>query len=939
MKITKFGLLGILRLIATIPLFIIFLISSWYLISQYNINTNLKDLKYKFSIALDLVNLSKELDKEMIIMDPISKELNRKITDRTIEHIKRLHHNKMNLSNILNELNSLTQIRHTLDDPNINKSEISSYFRDINSLIKDEILKLRDYDISHRLNLFIFTFVSSYSNTISISAKRNLIANIINHRALDSKELLLWLDLIRNNKLDYGYLPDSLARSTIESIFNSNEYKQTMNNLSTFMIELIKNDSSNQYLTHKYYDLISQELGFAYQIQESINSQIESELDKFTQELLYNSIIAFIVWILSIILMFISYYTKNYIKANIYNLSKIIDKIKSVSSTNLPEGTTVTSLENGHKIINDALDKIIAQKDIAQSDSRSKTIFLTNISHEIKAPLNGIMGFIELLKSHSLGKDEKELIDIIEQSSQTFLKAINNIINIAKIESGNSKIYESEFLLYNIFDNIISSYFNRLMAKNLNLTYYIDPELMVTVFSDEEKIRQIAINLIDNAIKFTPNSGQITIYVKKISSTNDDISFNLSVKDNGIGISQSSIDKIFENFYTDENLSRTYGRTGLGLSIISHYAKMLGSKIEVQSQLKKGSEFKLNLTLKLHPHKDKNYANIFKGSKVSINKNDIDEENLEIINLYLQYLGVAVESNITPVIGKFKDEKNSKNIDYQELNHGFSPSLISLINALLNSLKSTQKFDLKILIATNDTSQKTKDMFEEICSNVDVVYDGKSLYELTLINNYDVIFTDIALDVQNAIIATTNIINTQDEKDIERTPIIAILTNPKDKINKTNLLFDYYLQKPLLKSQIIEILSSIDSKDPINALDDTRDILLFKKSKMESRIYHAVLSKVCHMIDTIESIDELEEITQNRAYKLILIDYNDQFDDKRILNILEASYDLHKFKSKVALFVEPNTKIPTHIKAYFTQIISTNISKSELEKEIKELLQ
>ena len=637
MKITKFGLLGILRLIATIPLFIIFLISSWYLISQYNINTNLKDLKYKFSIALDLVNLSKELDKEMIIMDPISKELNRKITDRTIEHIKRLHHNKMNLSNILNELNSLTQIRHTLDDPNFNKSEISSYFRDINSLIKDEILKLRDYDISHRLNLFIFTFVSSYSNTISISAKRNLIANIINHRALDSKELLLWLDLIRNNKLDYGYLPDSLARSTIESIFNSNEYKQTMNNLSTFMIELIKNDSSNQYLTHKYYDLISQELGFAYQIQESINSQIESELDKFTQELLYNSIIAFIVWILSIILMFISYYTKNYIKANIYNLSKIIDKIKSVSSTNLPEGTTVTSLENGHKIINDALDKIIAQKDIAQSDSRSKTIFLTNISHEIKAPLNGIMGFIELLKSHSLGKDEKELIDIIEQSSQTFLKAINNIINIAKIESGNSKIYESEFLLYNIFDNIISSYFNRLMAKNLNLTYYIDPELMVTVFSDEEKIRQIAINLIDNAIKFTPNGGQITIYVKKISSTNDDISFNLSVKDNGIGISQSSIDKIFENFYTDENLSRTYGRTGLGLSIISHYAKMLGSKIEVQSQLKKGSEFKLNLTLKLHPHKDKNYANIFKGSKVSINKNDIDEENLEIINLYLKY--------------------------------------------------------------------------------------------------------------------------------------------------------------------------------------------------------------------------------------------------------------------------------------------------------------
>ena len=143
---------------------------------------------------------------------------------------------------------------------------------------------------------------------------------------------------------------------------------------------------------------------------------------------------------------------------------------------------------------------------------------------------------------------------------------------------------------------------------------------------------------------------------------------------------------------------------------------------------------------------------------------------------------------------------------------------------MLNSLKSTQKYDLKILIGTNDKSKKTKEMFEEICTSVDVVNDGKSLYELTLINNYDAIFTDIALDKQNALIAATNIISTQDEKDIERTPIIAMLSSSKEQINKTNLLFDYYLQKPLLKSQIIEILASIGNKDPLNALDGTRDI-------------------------------------------------------------------------------------------------------------------
>lgn len=934
-----FNLLKILRLIATLPLFVIFLISSWYLISQYNLNLNLKELKYKFAISLDLVNLSKELDKEMIINDTASKNINRQITDHTIKHIKELHSDMISLNPILDRLKLLPQIRYTLDEPNPNKTEITSYFRDMNLLIKDEIQSLRNYNVSHRLNLFLFAFVSSYSNTIAISAKRDLVANIINHRTLDTDELLLWLDLIRNNKLDYNHLPASQAKNTIESIFNSDEYKQTIKNLSTFTIELIDNGLPSSYLAQKYYDLISSELKFSYEIQDAISFQIRNELDNMSHELLFDSIIALIVWIISIILSLVSYYTKNYIKANINNLSKIIEKIKSVSLTSPFETASEATLESGHKIINEALDKIIAQKNIAQSDSRAKTVFLTNISHEIKAPLNGIMGFSELLKSRSLGKDEKELIDIIEQSSQNLLKAINNIINMAKIECGDTELYQGEFLLYNLFDEIISSYFNRIIAKNLTLTYYIDPELMVTAFSDEEKIRQIAINLIDNAIKFTQSGGQISIYAKKLSSENDNINFTFIVKDSGIGIAQNALDKIFDNFYTDENFSKTYGGTGLGLSIISHYAKMLGSKINVQSQLKKGSEFSLNLNLKFFPSNEKSYANIFKGSKISINPAGIDEENLEIINLYLQYLGVVVESNITPVIGKFKSEKNPKYIEYQELNHGFSPSLISLINALLNSLKSTQKYDLKILVGTNDTSKKTKEMFEEICANVDIVHDGKSLYELTLINNYDAIFTDIALNKQNALIATANIINTQDEKDIERTTIIAMLKSPKDNINKTNLLFDYYLQKPILKSQIIEILSSIDNKDPLSALDDTRDILLFKKSKMENRIYQAVLSKICHSIDTIDSFDELEEIIQNRAYKLILIDYEAAlFDSQKVLNILKTSHELHDFQSKVVLFAQPNTKIPTHIKAKFAQIINTNISKAELENQIKELL-
>ena len=176
------------------------------------------------------------------------------------------------------------------------------------------------------------------------------------------------------------------------------------------------------------------------------------------------------------------------------------------------------------------------------------------------------------------------------------------------------------------------------------------------VCKNEDKIKQIAVNLIDNAIKFTQSSGQITVYVKKLQSINGNISFSFMVKDTGIGIAQNALGKIFDNFYTNENVTKTYGGTGLGLSIISQYAKMLNSKINVKSQLKIGSEFSLDLTLKLHSNADKSYANLFKGSKVSIIPEGISEDNLKIINLYLKYLGVIVEPNLSPAIGKFKDE-------------------------------------------------------------------------------------------------------------------------------------------------------------------------------------------------------------------------------------------------------------------------------------------
>lgn len=244
--------------------------------------------------------------------------------------------------------------------------------------------------------------------------------------------------------------------------------------------------------------------------------------------------------------------------------------------------------KNLESTVNKRTRELIQEKEHAQQSDRLKSAFLANMSHEIRTPMNGILGFTELLKEPSLSGDkQKQYIDIIRKSGDRMLSTINDIIDIAKIESGQIIVSISNTFINYEIESIYSFFKPEIEQKKLQFIYNpVKTEEAIYVNTDRDKIYCVFSNLVKNAIKFT-SKGSIEIgYSKKGES------LEFFVKDTGVGIGNEMKGVIFERFrQVEDGISRGYEGSGLGLSISKAYVEMLGGKIWVESELGKGSVF------------------------------------------------------------------------------------------------------------------------------------------------------------------------------------------------------------------------------------------------------------------------------------------------------------------------------------------------------------
>lgn len=240
------------------------------------------------------------------------------------------------------------------------------------------------------------------------------------------------------------------------------------------------------------------------------------------------------------------------------------------------------------------ITEIFEEKIRSEIASKTKSEFLANMSHELRTPLNSIIGFTELLLQENLQPEHKEIVSNIRQSSYSLLELINDILDLNKIEAGRLEFHPVQTNLSSILDEIKNLFKERFESKNLKLEIFTDDSVPEGILVDPLRLKQILINLVGNAFKFT-NQGKVTISIKNLSTSKkigEVAHLEFSVSDTGIGIPKDKLDLIFEAFtQAEKDTAHKFGGTGLGLTISKKFVEMMGGTITVSSEVGVGSTF------------------------------------------------------------------------------------------------------------------------------------------------------------------------------------------------------------------------------------------------------------------------------------------------------------------------------------------------------------
>jgi signal transduction histidine kinase len=257
-----------------------------------------------------------------------------------------------------------------------------------------------------------------------------------------------------------------------------------------------------------------------------------------------------------------------------------------------------TDLERLNQSLSDEIEyvkqvetELVEARDHAEKMSNAKGQFLANMSHEIRTPMNGVIGTLQLLEGSELSETQAEYVMTAHKSAEALLSILNDILDLSKIEAGKLGIENIAFDLREVLTDIVSLNAARAEQKKLKLLSEIDDALPEFVVGDPVRIRQLILNLVSNAVKFT-EKGEVYVRLKLLNRTDDKVRLRFEVSDTGVGIDKTTLDKLFTAFtQADGTTTRKYGGTGLGLAIVKQLVSLMHGVVGVESVPRKGSTF------------------------------------------------------------------------------------------------------------------------------------------------------------------------------------------------------------------------------------------------------------------------------------------------------------------------------------------------------------
>jgi len=403
------------------------------------------------------------------------------------------------------------------------------------------------------------------------------------------------------------------------------------------------------------------------------------------------------------------------LEAELENLNKIVEQQNRENEINSSTNNTsfIASKMRAQETLLAEIDRLKVRventKKIAQDASMIKIDFLTNVRHEIRTPMNSILVFAQMIETESSDKRLATFANNIVQSGNNLLNLFNNIIELSEIESGSFEINKSAVDIRNFIYIIIDSYKRKAMKKGLVLSVEIDKTIPESIMIDHQRVKEILSNLIENAIKFTEyGSVKLTLSQEVFDQVNNEVSISFCVEDTGVGILKNNQEKIFRIFENRESTKDIeYQGTGLGLSINRKLAELMNGKLQVRSEIAKGSKFALTLNnIEIVLINDSqgidesqiDFSVLKKGSSVIVI--DDDKATLEMVKNSFAKSNVNLLSyfNVRDAMGSLKSNTTDMlviNVDILTMDDGAVSKVIkSISNATVVTLVNSRLINI-----------------------------------------------------------------------------------------------------------------------------------------------------------------------------------------------------------------------------------------------------
>jgi signal transduction histidine kinase/DNA-binding response OmpR family regulator len=491
-------------------------------------------------------------------------------------------------------------------------------------------------------------------------------------------------------------------------------------------------------------------------------------------------------------------------------ITEVLSKVGSYLDTKIQEDIFLEDISK-QEITNRELQTAKEQAEIA---NHRKSIFLANMSHEIRTPLNAIIGISDLVLETSLNHEQLEFLQSIQSNSETLLSLINDVLDFSKIEAGGIELEDVEFNLRETVEDIFDSLYFKAENKGLTMVSNIAPDLPLKLLGDRQRIKQIILNLVGNAVKFTEFGGILVKIEQEIMPKGDAVRILCSVSDTGIGIDPKDQNNIYEKFrQADSTINRTFGGTGLGLSICKSLVEIMNGKMWLESEKDKGSTFFFELTLpiidKTCSISDELVESLADRRILIVQDQSVAQSDLDIVLSFCK-MNVQKSNSIAKtieILTKNKVKPEIIIIDYKmQMQAGLS--LVNLIKS--NPLLS----DLKLLL---------------------FLPSGLSLNSLMLTNIHNTYYLRRPLKLQQIV-----------EKFCE---ILEIHNLPN-----------------------LDTLIADSNNTPENQSDYC--ILLIEDNKDNQQVALTVMQKAGYQVDLAENGEIAVECFKNKSYNLIFMDLN-----------------------------------------------------------------